>query len=356
MKVWPLLFLAAVAAAAPLLAQENSSSDPTPDQAWAELDRWILPPRAPTGAEGRQAIARWLDRQRISAERFAEAYPNDRRRWDAKLIALAARDQLRVLGIAPGKPEDDQKELEQIVAAPDVSVDVQGEAIYRMLRPRVQRLNQAVPEEIAAAAQALADFLEVYPQHRRVPEIAGVVFQILQSTDLPNERALVETLAAHPQPGISDAAKELLGRVQQQEALRSQPVDLRFTALKGDIIDFQKLRGKVVLLDFWASWCAPCIAEMPSLVETYGKLREKGFEIIGISLDEEKADLEQAIKKHGVTWPQSFEGKAWDNRYAQKFGVAAIPSTWLIDKNGMIRQIGLRGEELTAAIEKLLAE
>jgi thiol-disulfide isomerase/thioredoxin len=299
---------------------------------------------------------RWLDRQRIGAERFAEAYPNDRRRWDAKLIAMAAREQLRSLGIAPGKPEDDQKQLEEIVSAPDVGMDAQGEAIYRMLRPRVQRLNQAVPEEITAATQALADFLNVYPQHRRVPEIAGVTFQILQSTDLPNEKALLESLAAHPEKGIAEAASELFGRHQQQEALRSKPVEMRFTALNGSTVDLQQLRGKVVLLDFWASWCGPCIAEMPALVETYGKLREKGFEIIGLSLDEDKAELEQAIKQHRVTWPQSFEGKLWDNSYAQQFGVSAIPSTWLVDKKGMIREVGLRGEELTGAIEKLLAE
>lgn len=121
-------------------------------------------------------------------------------------------------------------------------------------------------------------------------------------------------------------------------------------------MDLEKLRGKVVLVDFWASWCSPCIAEMPNVVATYQKLHGKGFEVIGISLDQDKEAMEGSIKKLGMPWQQYFDGKGWQNTISTAFGIDSIPAAWLIDKKGMLRETGLRGEALGAAVEKLLAE
>jgi thiol-disulfide isomerase/thioredoxin len=111
----------------------------------------------------------------------------------------------------------------------------------------------------------------------------------------------------------------------------------------------------VVLVDFWATWCGPCVVEVPKIVATYGKLHEKGFEILGISFDEDKSKLDNFTKDKGMKWPQFFDGKGWKNELGQKFGINSIPRMWLVNKKGMVVDTNGR-EDLESKVEKLLAE
>lgn len=112
------------------------------------------------------------------------------------------------------------------------------------------------------------------------------------------------------------------------------------------------LRGKVVLIDFWASWCGPCRKEMPNVKKAYEKYKSKGFEIYGVSLDKERDAWLEAISKDGLTWPQVSDLKFWQSEAAQIYAVQSIPFTVLIDRDGKILATELRGAEL----EKKLAE
>ncbi|MGZ3901382.1 MAG: TlpA family protein disulfide reductase, partial [Bacteroidia bacterium] len=114
-------------------------------------------------------------------------------------------------------------------------------------------------------------------------------------------------------------------------------------------------KGKVVLIDFWASWCGPCRREMPNVVKAYSKYKDKGFEIYGVSLDQDKDRWIEAIKKDGITWPQVSDLKYWECEAAKIYGVQGIPFTVLLDKEGKIIAKGLRGAELETAIENALA-
>ena len=122
----------------------------------------------------------------------------------------------------------------------------------------------------------------------------------------------------------------------------------------GKEIALSSLKGKLVLIDFWASWCGPCRKEMPNVVKIYSKFKNKGFEIYGVSLDQDKEKWMEAITKDGINWPQVSDLKYWDNVAAKIYNVQGIPYTVLIDKEGKIIAKNLRGQELEKKIAEVL--
>lgn len=113
-------------------------------------------------------------------------------------------------------------------------------------------------------------------------------------------------------------------------------------------------KGKYVLVDFWASWCGPCRAEMPNVVEAYKKFGGDNFEIVGVSLDSKKDDWLKAIKDMNLSWKHMSDLKAWECEGSKKYGVNGIPATVLFDREGVIIARDLRGEELQSKLEELL--
>jgi len=133
-----------------------------------------------------------------------------------------------------------------------------------------------------------------------------------------------------------------------------QTLDLKYTSVDGKQIDLSTMRGKVVLVDFWATWCPPCRGEVPNVVAAYNKYHDKGFEIVGVSLDQNKDDLLSFTKENGMVWPQYFDGKGWDNDVSKSFGINSIPAMWLVGKDGKLLTTNAR-DDLDGQVAKALA-
>jgi peroxiredoxin/outer membrane lipoprotein-sorting protein len=134
------------------------------------------------------------------------------------------------------------------------------------------------------------------------------------------------------------------------------PYALKSKDLNGKTINWKGYKGKAVLLDFWATWCGPCVGELPNVLKAYKTYHPEGFEIVGVSLDSDKKALTDFVKARDLKYPNLFDGQGWKNADAKSYGIQAIPFTLLIGKDGKIAAVNPRGEELEPALKKALAQ
>jgi thiol-disulfide isomerase/thioredoxin len=153
----------------------------------------------------------------------------------------------------------------------------------------------------------------------------------------------------------------LIGKEIEKAKIKEIAVDEPFRDLTMKTPDDEEIsissyagKGKYVLLDFWASWCGPCRSENPNVVALYNDYKNKGFEIVGVSLDNDKDAWIKGIKDDGITWPQMSDLKGWESEAAVKYRIRGIPFTVLLDKEGKVIATNLRGEALRTKISTLI--
>ena len=116
------------------------------------------------------------------------------------------------------------------------------------------------------------------------------------------------------------------------------------------------LKGKVVVIDFWATWCGPCVAELPTMKKLYAEYKDKGVEFIGVSLDNKVGGLDKLkafVTKEGIAWPQYFQGDGSDSKFSVSWGINSIPTVFLVDQEGKLFSVEARGK-LETMIPELL--
>ncbi len=227
---------------------------------------------------------------------------------------------------------------------------------------RINKLNAEFYDRCHAFAQ----------EHKSSPAVLAAMSRLKIQDEMPLFTEVRDALGKTiPHSEYFAGFRDQVDRMQQQAAAekaqqqQSARID-NLVPIGGDAPDFTEntpdgkpislssLRGNVVLVDFWASWCKPCRMEMPNVKQVYNKYHSKGFEIIGVSLDREKSAWEGAIAQDQLPWKHVSDLGFWNNAAAQQYGVNSIPYTVLVDKDGKVIAKGLRGPELEAKLAEVL--
>lgn len=185
----------------------------------------------------------------------------------------------------------------------------------------------------------------------------GLVTSHLAMGDKKKGRAVIQRLRDDfkDHAEMSQAASTIEGlEGELNTPAKGDVMEVSFTDLDGKKVDLAALKGKVVLVDFWATWCGPCVGELPNVLKAYEAYHDKGFEIVGISLDQDKDKLTSFVKEKKMVWSQYFDGKGWENALSTKFGIHSIPATFLIGKDGKVAATNLRGPALEEKLAELL--
>jgi peroxiredoxin len=208
------------------------------------------------------------------------------------------------------------------------------------------RHQDAAPEE---RAHILVMKAQLYMQVLNQPEKALPIFKQIK-TDFPTT-----TVGQHADEIISELEPAIEKKKIRDALAPGAPFpDFHETDVKGQPLSISQFKGKVILVDFWATWCVPCVVKLPEIQKAYGKFHDKGFEVVGVSLDEDKDHLEEFTRQKNMPWPEFFDGKRWENKLAVKYGVDATPTGYLLDRNGKIIKILTGADDLDADIAQAL--
>lgn len=213
----------------------------------------------------------------------------------------------------------------------------------------------AVNEQLEMkAAEINKDFIKEYPNSYE--SLVNLKDPTMKVIGADATRELFSLMSKELQTTDEGKAIAQFIRVNKNPKIGEKFVDFEQANSKGQELKFSELKGKVTLLEFWASWCGPCRKSNPELIEAYGLYKDKGFEIVGVSLDANKEKWMKAMEKDGLVWENLSDLKGFDNEAAMIYGVTAIPENFLIDENGIIIARYLRGDDLTNKLKELLEE
>ena len=325
-----------------------------PAKAWAEVEKGQQPLRAPDDWQSHEPtaeqVAEFQKQVRQTATSFAdkarefiERFPTDENIGDARVTIVQALNY----AVAAGDTNAERQIatfVSTVLADRSITEDERVEVLLYSgntalmkkvgMRLFTEGMSKLGEEFDTASIESMRSALKQFPTNSLLYTMLVGVAQ--RSTGERQKELATEIInAPGAPPGAKTLAEHILKGTKPYQVGR--PLEIHFTALDGREVDLAKLTGKVVLVEFWSATCGPCVAEMPTVKAVYEKLHDRGFEVVAISLDDKETALRRFVKEKELPWPQHFDGKGWENRFAVQYGIYSIPTMWLVDRQGNLR-------------------
>lgn len=333
-KPSPTALLTALVLAAGILSLR--ASDQPVSVTWEQVVRLDRPLSLPSDAsKARRAMEERFRAQIAVCQSFLSTTPDSPHAYEARVRLMVARARLASLEGDAGsvaKAVLSLKELEK--QAPDDQL--RAETMFRRISLQWQNLGGTPDEKRQNAAALALTFAQAFPTDRRAPRLLADAADLSDSHPQEKSDLIGKALELSREEPLTRRLQDDRKRL----ALLGKAVDLSFTALNGGEVNLSSMQGHVVALVFWSSESAPSLIWMKYFAAYAAGV--PALDVVTVSLDRSRTDLETTLRALGITWPTCFSGKGWEDPAARRFGINSLPTLWLIDRQGRLAFLNAR--------------
>ena len=334
-----------------LTATPARAAERPADQILADIDAVKMPRLDPEQQGETLAMIEFINKRKAAVARRGELI---------RELFQAEPDHPRLPALFAERWQNQLRTSEGAMPLPKLAAEL-NEVLGRTKNPKLKadaafyltilevQTGEGGPDQILGAVEK---FIKVAPSDERGAMLLNTIANAMKGS--PRQAELRKRVAEdYPQSPYAESAKGTLRRLESV----GKPFELEFKdAIQGTSIATKELKGKVIVIDFWATFCEPCVAAMPALKELYARYRGQGVEFIGVNLDAPKEEggldlLKEFVARNNIAWPQYYQGNGWESAFSRSWGIDAIPAMFVVDQNGILVSVDAYGR-----LEEILPE